>query len=153
MNHPFKYSLLLIILGLFHSHVPASWAQLGPPQPPDTTAFRGNLFTLQQQQPLPYDQDLSSLPLFANATSSASLIQVRSGVRSHYHANHDEIVYILKGKGVMTVGAETRAIQAGDLIVMQRGIVHKVINKSAQPLVALSIMCPPFDGEDRIFTE
>ena len=133
--------------------VPVSCAQEGPPLPADTSAFRGNLFNLVQQQPLPYDQDISILRLVDGASSSATLIQVRHGVKAHYHAWHEEIVYVISGKGVMTVGNEKRAIKAGDLIYLEKGAVHEVITKSAQPLVALSVMSPPFDGEDRIYTQ
>ena len=84
---------------------------------------------------------------------TATLIQVRHGVKAHYHAWHEEIVYVISGKGVMTVGNEKRAIKAGDLIYLEKGAVHEVITKSAQPLVALSVMSPPFDGEDRIYTQ
>lgn len=128
-------------------------AQEGPPPPEKTSAFKGNLFELQNQQPLPYEDNISSIPLSKNKTTSAVLIQVREGVKSHYHAQHDEIVYILSGKGIMTVGPEKRVIQAGDFIVIPRGTVHSVINKSAQPLTAVSIMSPPFDGTDRVYTE
>ncbi len=139
--------LLVLLLPLWSS------AQIGPPEPENTSPFKGNLFTLIQQKPLPYDEDISNLLLHSGLTSSASLIQVREGVKSHYHATHDEIVYVLQGKGVMKVGDEKRVVQPGDLIVLERGTVHSVINKSAEPLVALSIICPPFDGKDRIFTE
>lgn len=153
MNRPFGYSLILILFWMLPQNVPVSIAQEGPPKPVDTSAFRGNLFTTLQQQPLAYDKDISVLPLLNSLTSSATLIQVRQGVKSHYHAKHDEIVYVLSGKGVMTVEGETQAIKAGDLILMRRGVAHSVINKSAQPLVALSVMSPPFGGQDRIFTE
>jgi mannose-6-phosphate isomerase-like protein (cupin superfamily) len=128
-------------------------AQEGPPPPEKTSPFKGNLFELQQQQPLAYDENISSIPLSKNATTSTSLIQVREGVKTHYHAQHDEVVYILSGKGVMTVGSERKVIQAGDLIVIKRGTTHSVVNKSPQPLTALSVMSPPFDGTDRIYTE
>ncbi len=135
------------------SGVPVSCGQEGPPPPADTSAFRGNLFNLVQQQPLPYEQDISILPLIDGVSSSATLIQVRQGVKAHYHARHDEIVYVISGKGVMTVGDEKRAIKAGDLIYLKQGAIHDVITKSAQPLVALSVMSPPFDGVDRIYTQ
>ncbi|TKJ40262.1 hypothetical protein CEE37_08015 [candidate division LCP-89 bacterium B3_LCP] len=146
--------ILIVLVSLFvlslHND---AFAQEGPPQPENRSAFRGNVFNMLQQQPLPYDQEISVLKLLQSATSSATLIQVREEVKAHYHAKHDEIVYVIRGKGVMTVGHETRAINAGDVILMKRGVVHSVKNKTAQPLVALSIMSPPFDGEDRIFVE
>jgi quercetin dioxygenase-like cupin family protein len=153
MSRIAKTLVVVLFLGLLGSQSPSVWAQMGPPAPEDTSAFRGNLFEMMQQQPLAYDQQISSLPLGKNYGESATLIQLRDGVKSHYHAQHDEMVYVLSGRGVMTVGNETRAIQAGDFIVIKRGRVHSVQNRSAQLLVALSIMSPPFDGVDRIYIE
>lgn len=153
MNRMVKTWAMILVLGVSGSQSPCLWAQAGPPAPDDTSAFRGNLFEMMQQQPLAYDQQISSLPLGKNYGESATLIQLREGVKSHYHAEHDEMVYVLSGRGVMTVGNETRAIQAGDFIVIKRGTVHDVQNRSAQLLVALSIMSPPFDGVDRIYIE
>ncbi len=129
------------------------WAQEGPPPPEKTSPFKGNLFELQNQQPLAYDENISSILLSRTGTTSAALIQVRDEVKTHYHARHDEVVYILSGKGVMTVGSEKKVVQAGDFIVIERGTPHSVVNKSPQPLTALSVMSPPFDGSDRIYTE
>ncbi len=150
MSRFYKFCAAAAVLFLL---LPVSYAQEGPPAPENISAFRGNLFALLQQQPLAYDQDVSKIPLYINSTTSAILIQLREGVKAHYHAKHDEIVYILQGKGVMTVGDVKQVIKAGDLIVMERGKTHSVINKSAEPLVALSIMSPPFDGQDRVFVE
>jgi mannose-6-phosphate isomerase-like protein (cupin superfamily) len=153
MNRSLFCCTIVIVMLVVAAGVPVSCAQEGPPSPTDTSAFSGNLFNLVQQQPLPYEQDISILRLVDGASSSATLIQVRQGVKAHYHARHDEIVYVIDGKGVMTVGDEKRAIKAGDLIYLKRGAIHDVVTKSAQPLVALSVMSPPFDGEDRIYTQ
>jgi mannose-6-phosphate isomerase-like protein (cupin superfamily) len=132
------------------------WSQsseLGPPQPADTSAFRGNVFNLQKQQPLPYEQDFASAPLARNETQSANLVQVRNKLNLHYHMQHDEMVYIVSGRGIMMVGGELRSIQPGDVISIPHGVSHSVECRSQEPLVALSIMSPPFDGKDRIFVE
>ncbi len=150
MIHPLRYQLMALIV--FLGFIP-SYAQEGPPPPENESAFRGNLFMLMQQKPLPYDELISQSLLAKNETMSAVLIQLREGVKSHYHAQHDELVYVLQGKGVMTVGDERQVIKAGDFIMLERGKVHSVVNKSAEPLVAISIMAPPFDGEDRVYTE
>jgi mannose-6-phosphate isomerase-like protein (cupin superfamily) len=128
-------------------------AQVGPPSPQDTSAFRGNLFEICKQRPLPYEQNLTNLPIFSDSTLSAVLIQVREEVVTHWHTAHDEMVYILSGKAVMTVGEEIRGVQPGDVIFIRRNTPHKLENRSAQPLVALSVMSPPFDGVDRIVLE
>jgi len=153
MSRLFRAGVLLTLLGLLPAVTIPVRAQMGPPMPADTSAFRGNLFELAQKQPLEYDQQISSLPLGGSSSSSASLIQVRQAVKSHYHAEHDEMVYVLSGRGIMTVGNETRPIQAGDFIIIKRGTVHNVQNRSPQILVALSVMSPPFKGKDRVYVE
>jgi quercetin dioxygenase-like cupin family protein len=130
-----------------------SSAQEGPPAPENRSAFRGNLFEIIQQRPLAFDEKTSVIPLLAATNYSATLIQLREGVKSHFHTNHEELVYVLQGKGVMTVGDEKQVINAGDLIYLERNQVHSVVNKSPQPLVAISLMSPPFDGEDRHYVE
>ena len=130
-----------------------SSAQEGPPAPADTSAFRGNLFEILQQRPLGFDEKTYIIPLLQAHNYSATLIQLREGVQSHFHSEHEELVYVLQGKGVMTVGDEKQVIKAGDLIYLSREQVHSVVNKSVQPLVALSIMSPPFDGKDRHYVE
>jgi quercetin dioxygenase-like cupin family protein len=130
-----------------------SYAQEGPPAPENTSAFRGNLFEILQQRPLAFEEKTSVIPLLSANNYSATLIQLREGVKSHFHTNHDELVYVLQGKGVMTVSGEKQVIKAGDLIYLERKQAHEVVNKSAQPLVAISIMSPPFDGKDRHYVE
>jgi mannose-6-phosphate isomerase-like protein (cupin superfamily) len=129
----------------------SAYAQVGPPTPADTSLFRGNVFELQQKQPLPYEENFSSLPLVRNETQSASMVQIRQKMSLHYHIVSNEIVYVIKGRGIMTVGSEIRPIQPGDVITIPRGVAHSVGNRSLEPLVALSVMSPPFDGKDRIF--
>lgn len=144
--------IVLILIGLICAQSDAT-AQVGPPSPEDTSAFRGNLFEICNQRPLPYEQNMTFLPIFSDSILSSVLIQVREEVVTHWHAAHDEMVYILSGKALMTVGEETRGVQPGDLIFIRRNTPHKLENRSAQPLVALSVMSPPFDGVDRIIPE
>ncbi len=129
------------------------FAQMAPLAPADSSVFPGNAFELLQRNPLPMDQEFSSIPVAQNETCSVSLVQLRGHLKAHYHAQHDEMVYILSGQGVMTVGETKRPVQAGDIISIKRNVIHTVEARSTQPLTALSIMSPPFDGQDRIFTE
>ena len=88
-----------------------SYAQEGPPAPENKSAFRGNLFEILQQRPLAFEEKTSVIPLLNANNYSATLIQLREGVKSHFHATHDELVYVLQGKGVMTVGDEKQVIK------------------------------------------
>jgi len=150
MRHLIQPLLLVMVICLL---AVSAAAQVGPPLPADTSLFRGNVFELLQKQPLPYEENFSSTPLARSETQSASMVQIRQKMSLHYHIVSNEIVYVIKGRGIMTVGSEIRPIQPGDVITIPRGVAHSVENRSLEALVALSVMSPPFDGKDRIFVE
>ncbi|RJP78063.1 MAG: cupin domain-containing protein [Candidatus Zixiibacteriota bacterium] len=148
---PSALSALFLIL-ILSAAAPAQEPP-APSAPADTAAFLGNVFEMLRQHPLPYDQEFSSLPLERTATQSVNLVQIRGRLAGHYHVAHDEIVYVIQGSGTLTAGDETRPLRPGDLAFLPRGTVHSVEVRSAQPLAALSIMSPPFDGADRVFVK
>ena len=49
------------------------------------------------------------------------LIWVKDEVKSHFHANHTEIVYVLEGEGEMTLGDLVKTIRPGDYIFISEG--------------------------------
>lgn len=86
------------------------------------------------------------------SASSAHHLRVAEGVKPHYHAVHDETVVVLSGRGVMTLGEETHDVEPGSVILIPRGTVHS-LRVVGDPLEAISVFAPPFDGKDRIFVE
>src|ERR1700743_2546886 len=59
----------------------------------------------------------------------------------HFHVEVDEILYMLEGTLMQTIGSETREMHAGDKCCIRRGIVHDFSNsydKAASVLCALS---------------
>jgi quercetin dioxygenase-like cupin family protein len=47
-------------------------------------------------------------------------------VPRHSHAHTEQVMLMLEGELEMTVGAETRALRAGDVVVVNRGIEHEL---------------------------
>lgn len=82
--------------------------------------------------------------------STVNLVTPTSEIKAHYHAKHDETVYIVRGSGTMRIGEATRDVSAGDLIHLPSGVVHSFAPKS-KDCVAVSVFGPKFDGTDRIF--
>ena len=80
---------------------------------------------------------------------SNHLVIVQSRELPHRHRTHDSTVTILRGKGTMTIGRETRHVCAGAVIFIPRGVVHHFTNESDPPTVGLVVYAPPFDGRDR----
>jgi len=91
--------------------------------------------------------------MHSDERSTTFLIWVKEKVKPHKHASHTEVIVVLKGKGLMTVGDETREIRKGDLIIIPQGTVHSVITSSRKPLKVVSIQSPVFLGKDRIWIE
>ncbi|GJM44790.1 MAG: hypothetical protein DHS20C21_16320 [Gemmatimonadota bacterium] len=88
----------------------------------------------------------------AYESASAHHLCVAEGVAAHYHRKHDETVTVLSGVGVLTVGEETREVQAGTVALIPRGTVHS-LQVTGGPLEAVSVFSPAFDGTDRIYLD
>ena len=85
--------------------------------------------------------------------TTSYVIWVKQSVKEHFHAAHTEVVYILEGKGTMSLGEEERTIQKGDYVFIPKGTHHSVQVLKDEPMKVLSIQTPQFDGSDRVFVD
>ena len=69
-------------------------------------------------------------------------------VTPHHHEVLEEVYYILSGNGVMTIGAEQRAVSAGDAIYIPTQHRHTLTNTGTEPLRLLLVCGPAFYFED-----
>ena len=60
----------------------------------------------------------------------------------HSHAANDKVYCVLDGEVIVTVGAETRALRAGEAAMARAGEPHGVRNDSAGRAVCLVFMAP-----------
>jgi len=89
--------------------------------------------------------------LHSDEKSSVYAIWVKQAVKLHKHEHHTEVVAILAGKGVMTVGESERKIRKGDIVIIPFNTPHEVRTTSRKPLKAISTQSPVFTGADRIW--
>ena len=87
--------------------------------------------------------------LFSDPKATGFVIWIKKSVGLHRHDFHSETVYVLKGKGTMTLGEKSFPIKAGDILFIPEGSPHAVVVKKGV-LKVLSIQAPEFDGSDRI---
>ncbi len=66
----------------------------------------------------------------------------------HWHANLEEVYFIVAGRGRMEIGAEARAVIAGDAILIPINRVHCLRNTGNEDLVILCPVSPPWVPED-----
>lgn len=69
-------------------------------------------------------------------------------VPSHTHEVLEEIYYILSGSGVVTIGAESQEVSAGDAIYIPKNNVHTLTNTGDEDMTILLVCGPAFYFED-----
>lgn len=66
------------------------------------------------------------------------------------HRQSEEMYYILRGRGVMTLEGERREVEPGDGILIPPGARHRIENLGREPLVFLCCCSPPYTHEDTV---
>jgi quercetin dioxygenase-like cupin family protein len=85
----------------------------------------------------------------AQSLAEASLEPARA-TRRHYHARSEEIYLILEGCGELEVDGETRAVTAGDAILIPPGSWHELA-AGADGVRLLCCCVPPYSDDDTFF--
>lgn len=88
--------------------------------------------------------------LHGNRNQSLAEATVPPGTRTqlHRHALIEELYFIKSGEGIMTLGCETFAVEAGDTVLIPPGTPHRI---AASDTMALRILCccsPAYAHED-----
>lgn len=89
--------------------------------------------------------------LDSDTNSTSFIIWIKKGVKSHKHKTHSELIYVLEGKGVMTIGNKKTSVIPGDYFRIPQNTFHSLVVSSKKPMKVLSIQSPEFLGTDRIF--
>lgn len=100
--------------------------------------------------PLGADQSIRVTLLRKTDHASVHLVQVGDGERPHVHQTHDLTVFILRGRGDMVIGTESRPVREGEVIHVPAGTRHYFTNRGREPAVAAVVFGPPFDGKDKV---
>jgi mannose-6-phosphate isomerase-like protein (cupin superfamily) len=59
------------------------------------------------------------------------------------HEDTDQILSFVSGTGEATLSGKSRAVAAGDLVVVPAGITHNFVNTGPIPLVLYTVYGPP----------
>ena len=79
----------------------------------------------------------------AEQTAGLAVFDAGKGNVEHVHPNCEEIVYVLAGEVEHTLGEQSARLRAGDLIVVPRGVAHRLVNHGAAPARAYIVFSSP----------
>jgi mannose-6-phosphate isomerase-like protein (cupin superfamily) len=76
------------------------------------------------------------------------VLPVGAAIGRHHHLETEEVYYILKGTGRMSVGCDVREVSSGDAIFIPRGHAHTLKNTGSEPMTILLVCGPAYSYED-----
>lgn len=90
-----------------------------------------------------------------NRNQSLAEAIVRPGARTllHRHRESEELYHVTAGAGLMTLGGEQFAIEAGDTVLIPPGTPHCVEATGAAPLHILCCCSPAYAHADTALLE
>jgi mannose-6-phosphate isomerase-like protein (cupin superfamily) len=96
------------------------------------------------------DQTTSSIELCSLAEE---LLPVGAKIGRHHHLLTEEVYYILRGTGMMTVGDEVRRVEAGDAVFIPRGHTHTLENTGDEVMTIILVCGPAYSVADHLAAE
>ena len=66
-----------------------------------------------------------------------------TGGPNNKHKNSDQWMYIISGKGKAIIDINEVKIKTGDLLLIEAGENHEIINEGKEPLKTFNIYSPP----------
>jgi quercetin dioxygenase-like cupin family protein len=92
-------------------------------------------------------------PIAQGEFATVNVWQLAGRIPAHYHRAHEEIVIVHSGTGEVRLGDQTFTLQAGDVLLVPKNVVHAVRATGDVPFRGVSVFGPAFDGQDRVFVD
>ncbi len=105
---------------------------------------------LMAEYPMAEVEKLKAVPVADTKYSTVQMMVVRQGIEipTHYHKDHDEMIHVKKGQGIVILDGTRYHVKEGSVILIPRRVRHKFINTGEGPAVAFSVFFPPYTGGD-----
>lgn len=87
-----------------------------------------------------------------NLSLAEAILPVGATTEAHYHVGTDEIYYILRGRGLVRVEGEERAVGPLDAIAIPANHRHNITNTGEEPLVFLCCCAPAYEHDKTVMT-
>ncbi|MDR6223365.1 cupin domain-containing protein [Methanococcoides alaskense] len=77
-----------------------------------------------------------------------AIVPMGSSTLAHRHPVAEEIYHITTGSGLMTLDSDVFEVNAGDTVLINSGVVHKIENTESEDLKILCCCSPAYSHED-----
>jgi len=74
-----------------------------------------------------------------------------SVVPVHHHDKAEQVLYVVSGRGRVSIARHDFAAQAGVVVHIPKGVAHGIVNTGDEPLTILEVTSPP--GFQQIFRD
>jgi mannose-6-phosphate isomerase-like protein (cupin superfamily) len=88
-----------------------------------------------------------------NQSLAEATVAPGGATAAHYHRISEELYLVTAGRGRLRIGAEERAIEAGDCALIPPGETHRLENTGTTDLVVVCACSPPYSHEDTVLVE
>ena len=105
------------------------------------------------QNPIGPGEAVRITTLVDSPDMSGLLVQVRGLLPPHFHKLTQEVVYLLRGEGMLQLGTERIPIKAGAVVRIPAGTVHTFTNAGETPAVFFVATTPRWDEQDRFMVK
>lgn len=127
-----------------------------PPKHPEEVSAHGVMVKrseLVQKKP---DSDLGVARIWVvekKADVQCLLVEVSGTIPMHFHPDGVHRMYVVEGKLRMTIGTETMDMEAGDFMMIPRGVRHRVQRLGDAKAYFATVDTPPVDPKKIVWLE
>jgi mannose-6-phosphate isomerase-like protein (cupin superfamily) len=86
-----------------------------------------------------------------NQSLAEATLAPGQSTQRHFHAESEEIYFVLEGAGVMELDGERRRVAPGQAVLIPPGAWHEIRAGEEAPLRFLCACAPPYRHEDTFF--
>ena len=98
-------------------------------------------------------RELCGLPTGGTVNQSLAEASLEPGqsTERHYHAETEEIYFVLEGEGELELDGDRARVRPGDAAPIAPGAWHQIVNVGERQLRILCCCAPPYRHEDTFF--
>ena len=119
-----------------------------PSIPPSGPPVRLSIVDFLEKNEIGRGEPLKESVVACNGVETVRLLQLKDPVAEHTHSNMDEVLYVVAGDGMISLGQQETQVSGrnASLVVIPHGTPHRIERRGAKPLILLSTLsgapCP-----------